>query len=215
MGPLLSLDDMEFLKIDNAIFESLAVCLKDSGPLADFLGIRCAGSACSGTIYPSSRLYDSVLRLARAREILRGVLVFTNHPRDLLDFFERREKSLVAESECYSTKNSFMSLVFLGEATESDNGNLKVSLALSGICSLRPNKYIPLNRFTSALVELLVNLTKLKFYCRTGDNQSFERLKAANAYFLDVIERHGGMSRALSEIAKAAKELSERWSSCP
>jgi len=207
-----ALTSLKFLSMTNAIYEGIVVYEINNEKAADFLGVRCKQNICVGVVYYPSRAYFFLKE--KNNPIVKGSLIFTNHPEDLLDFFKNKESALENKNNCYSTRNSFLTISYEGEARLLDNEKLEVRLILTRICEQRWENCLPLNRFTNLLLELLVNVTKQKYYCLINDYENYEKLKKINEYIIEVMNRHAKESQALRTIMIEAEEIKNKWSTC-
>lgn len=196
-----------FSRREGFIFESLAVYdLGERGLLADFLGVTCLDELCKGTVYAPSRAYNA-LSSSRTRG-LAGYLVFTNHPEDLLEFFLAKERTIVRdENGCLRTRWAFLSIPFVGRLQQATEERIELEIRPGGCCCLYPENLLPLNRFTGLLVEVLVNLTRIKLHCSRGEAEKARGLLEASRKLIDIMIRHSEKSPGLRRIAAVVEEL--------
>lgn len=200
--------------IENAIFESICTYEFDDAVLADFLGVRCKNDMCEGIIYPPSRVHAFLSSALNNGNHVKGHIIFTNHPKDIIEFFRRKENSLRRDSGCYYAENSYASLKYQGRVHLLGDGRLRISLKIVEVCKINFGAFLPLNRFTNLLLELLVNLTKQRYYCLTGNYDDFDKLAKINEYYLEVLRRLGKDSLLLMDIVKDLEKTATEWGSC-
>ena len=180
--------------------------------IADFLGVRCNQDVCVGLIYYPSRTFFFLKEKNNPK--IKGSLIFTNHPEDLLSFFKNKESALKNKDNCYSTRNSFLTIQYEGETTLLDDDKIKAKLYLRDICERKWENYLPPNRFTNLLLELLVNITKQKYYCLINNHEGYYKLEKINEYIIDVMRRHAKESQVLWKIMMEVEEIKKKWASC-